>query len=395
MSVLHVITGLNVGGAETMLAKLVEHGTRDPLLQPHVLSLLSPGAMQGRIRSRGVPINTLAMRQGAPAPRDLVRLVAAARRVRPALVQGWMHHGNIAATIAAAGLPGRAPVVWNIRHSLVDIAFEKPLSRAVLRLGRLLSGTPAAIIYNSEVAARQYRDFGFRSDRALVIPNGFDCDQFRPRAEAPAALRAVFGIRNDAIIVAVVARHHPMKDHATLVEAVRRARVQGHDLHLLVVGAGFDAPPPELAARLAEALPADRLTLSPERADVADWLGGADIVVLPSAWGEGFPNILGEAMASGVPCIATDVGDCRSIVGSCGRIVPVRNPGAMAAALGWLSGLGSEGRARLGTAARERIVGNYALARIAALYDGLYTSVLRDRGPPPPLATSLPKATSA
>lgn len=384
MSVLHVITGLNVGGAEAMLAKLIEHGFDEALLAPQVLSMLPPGRVAPRIIAAGAAVTTLGMTQGRPSMAAVLRLRAQVRRQRPALLQGWMHHGNLAATLAAAMAPRdhgrRLPVVWNMRHSLVDIAHEKPLSRAVLRLGRRLSGSPDAIIYNSEVAARQYAAFGFSAERAIVIPNGFDCSRFRPRADAGPALRRRFGIAAEPIVVAMVARQHPMKDTPNLVEAVRLARAAGHDLHLLLVGTGTDAPAPELAAALARALPADRLTLAGERADVADWLSGVDIVALPSAWGEAFPNILGEAMASGVPCVATDVGDSAAIIGAFGRVVPPRDSAALAAAIGALAGLEAPARAALGAAARERIVRLFDIEPITARYAALYRSVLMTRG---------------
>src|SRR3546814_6923071 len=97
-----------------------------------------------------------------------------------------MHHAVLAATAAQRMLPSRPPIVWNIRHSLSDISHEKPMTRAVLRLCAKLSRIPSAIIYNSHVAARQYEAFGFPAGAAVVIPNGFDCDQFQPRAGARA-----------------------------------------------------------------------------------------------------------------------------------------------------------------------------------------------------------------
>ena len=377
MSLLHVITGLNVGGAETMLAKLIESGERDPeRLRPEVLSLLAPGKLADRIRARSVPVHSLGMNLGLPSARAAWRLARIARTVRPGLLLGWMHHGNLAATCASWALPGRPPVIWNIRHSLVDIAYEKPLSRAVLRLGAALSRSPAAIIYNSMTAARQYEAFGFPGEKTVVIPNGFDCHQFRPRDGAREMLLQAYGIDPAATIVGMVARMHPMKDHAMLVDAVARARSSGHDLHLLLVGTGTDEPPPELAAAISRALPADRVTCAGERDDVAVWLSGLDLLALPSAWGEAFPNVLGEAMASGVPCVATDVGDSGWIIGDTGRLVPPRDPAAMAAALARLTEAGADARRRMGEAARARVVACFSLGQIAGRYAALYEAVL-------------------
>ena len=372
-TVLHTITGLHTGGAETMLAKLIE---ADLYLRPVVLSLLEPGVVAGRIRAQNISVRSLGMREGVPSLAALAQLIRESRRVQPDLVQGWMHHGNLAATFASWAAPHRPPVVWNVRHSLVALAHEKPLTRAVLRLDARLSRTTAAIIYNAKVSARQYEAFGFHPERTVVIPNGFDCEQFRPRPEARSLLRQKFGIDERVPTIGMVARYHPMKDVANLVEATRRVRARGPDAHLLVVGRGFDHPPPEIETMAREALPPERLTMAGESHDVARWLSGLDVLVLPSAWGEGFPNILGEATACGVPCVATDVGDSAWIIGPHGSVVPPRNPEALASALARMLELDPGQRRQLGQAARARTINLFSLNCVAQQYEALYERVL-------------------
>lgn len=379
MMVLHTITGLHVGGAEAMLANLVEHSA-DARIRPIVLSMMAPGPVAGRIRASNVSVRTLDMREGAPSLAAAVRLAREARRIRPDLIQGWMHHGNLAATFASWSSPKRPPAIWNVRHSLVDIALEKPLTRAILRLEARLSRGTAAIVYNSRTAARQYEAFGFETERTIVIPNGFDCARWRPQPGARARLEREFGVSPESVVVAQVTRLHPMKDPETLVEAVRRVRERGLDAHLLLVGRGFERPPAGLATRIKTSLPPERVTLAGERHDVAAWLAGVDILTLPSAWGEGFSNILGEALASGVPCVATDVGDSAWIVGEHGRIAAVRNPEAFAAALAELIELGPEGRRRMGEAGRARVVALFSLAESVRQYEALYEQVIRRAG---------------
>lgn len=376
MKLLHIITALNVGGAETMLAKLLEHPVigRHPL-QQQVLSLVTPGPMAARLEVAGVRVRSLGMREGIPsvsAPAQLARVV---RSVRPDLIVGWMHHGQLAATIAARSLRPRPPVIWNVRHSLSDLRHEKMLSRAVLRLCASLSRGPAAIVYNSSNARTQYERFGYHADRGRIVANGFECDRYRPCADARAALMRTFDIAGEPVIVGMVARAHPMKDVETLIEAVRRVRRRGIDLHLLIAGKGMDgsAGPRSLVA---DALPPDRVTVAGHRTDVPAWLAGLDILAVPSAWGEGFPNVLGEAMASGVPCVATDVGDSRWIIGNTGSVVQPRDPEAMAEALAMLAGLGPDGRKQLGEKARARVIDKFSMPEIAARYAVLYDDVL-------------------
>lgn len=353
-----------------MLAKLVSHpAARRNGLRHEVLSLLAPGSVAERIRAAAVPIHTLRMQRSLPGVVSLARLAAVVRAVRPAILQGWMHHGNLAASIGGWLQPGRPSVLWNIRHSLADINVEPRTTRAILRWQARTSHGPASIIYNSRAAATQYAAIGFDSESAIVIPNGFNCTDFAPDSSARARLGATFGIRGNAAIVAMVARNHPMKSVENLVEAIAMARKAGHDLHLLLVGKGMDRGIPAL--RL---LPADRQTVSGERGDVARWLPGADIVALSSRWGEAFPNILGEAMACGVPCVTTDVGDSGWVVGNTGLVVPPGDIAALAHALGRLDRLGSDGRRMLGRAARARAMAEFSLEKVARRYGGLYAS---------------------
>ena len=372
----HVTTSLDMGGAQAMLVKLIEAGAGNERNDSSVLSLMRPGVMLPALRGAGCPVYSLDMKRGMVGPVGLVRLLRITARVSPDVIQGWMYHGNLAASVAGFAQGSQVPVVWNVRHSLSNPALETRTTRRLLALSARMSRSAAAIIYNSQVAAREHEAIGFASGRATYIPNGFDCDFYKPDRSRRSYLRTLFGIADDAVVVAMVARLHPMKDHAMLVEAVAQARGAGVNLHLLLVGTDLDKPPPALAKLIADCLPEECVTLASERTDVADWLPGVDIIALSSAWGEAFPNILGEAMACGLPCVATDVGDCASILGEAGLTVPARNVDAMAAALVRIVALGEAGRVSMGVAARERVVNLFELRHVALQYRRLYAAVL-------------------
>lgn len=373
-SVSHIATSLNMGGAQTMLVKLIEAEAACRTDVRHsVVSLLHPGVLAAGLGP--TPVYSLGMKRGLPGPAAILRLMRISAHVRPDLLQGWMYHGNAAASVASLAQTRRPPVLWNVRHSLADLQNESRTTRTLLNLSARLSRTTAAILYNSHAAARQHEAIGFAAERSVVIPNGFDCRRFRPDPTRRAVLQELFGVPAEPIVVAMVARLHPMKDQAMLVDAVVRARKAGHDLHLMLAGTDLNAPPPALAARIAQ-LPDDRVTLIGERTDVADWLGGVDILALSSAWGEAFPNILGEAMACGIPCVATDVGDSAWIISDAGLIVPPRDAEAMAAALGQLAGDVNE-RHRRGAAGRARVTEHFEIEKIASRYRQLYLSIMR------------------
>ncbi|MDX3909602.1 MAG: glycosyltransferase [Sphingobium sp.] len=371
MKVLHVITGANVGGAETMLARLLDHQKRVPGIEAEVATLMPPGFVGRRMAASGVSVRSLGMRSVLSAVPAFLRLVAMIRRERPDIVIAWMHHAQIAATCAVWLARTRTPVIWNVRHSLGGFTEEKWLTRLVLRVQARISKMPAAIIYNSHAAAAQYRAHGFASKRQEVIPNGIDM----PTPQASVTARRLFTISPDVALIGMIARAHPMKDVANLLSAFQRICAAGMPAHLLLVGEGMDRPADDHVQALA-ALPKGSWTLSGHRADVGEWLGGLDILVLPSAWGEGFPNIVGEAMARSVPCVGTNVGDMEWIIGATGRTVPPRNPAALAAALTELLTMPAAERKALGAAAQERIRTNFALADIASRYAALCREIV-------------------
>lgn len=371
MIVLHIITAINVGGAETMLCKYLENNSAEGTKHV-VLSLMKPGAKAARIKALGIPVYTLGMKHWLPGPLEALRLVRLVNIIRPDLLHGWMYHGNLAASFAHAAVASNLPLVWNVRHSLADPKRENWRTRILLKISAGISGRPSAIIYNSAVAAVQHQEVGYSPDNGLVLPNGFDFDHFRPNGEARKRLNLEFGIDPDVVLVGKIARLHPMKDHAMLVEAVALARAHGHDFHLLMIGEGLATPPQDIQDQINRLLPANRVTLSGERSDVADLLPGLDILAVSSAWGEGFPNVIGEALACQVPIVATDVGDSASIVADSGVVVPPGDAEAFAIALAEIASLGSEGRKALGSAGRNRGKENYGLWQIAKRYDDLH-----------------------
>ena len=379
--VLHVITGLNVGGAENMLAKLLE-GAAAGEERGSVVSLLEPGPIAERIRACGVRIDSLNMRRGMPTLSSIIALARIVRETAPDVIHGWMYHGNLAASLASMmAKPGvlagqGVPLVWNVRHSLADTRRETWKTRALLRLSVRMSRQPAAIIYNSQVALEQHQAIGFSSQRSIVLPNGFDCAKYKPDAKARDRLCGEFGIDPGTLIVGIVARLHPMKDHAALIDAVALARTQGMDIHLLMIGDGLASPPETIAARIARQLPADRISHCGARSDVASLMPGLDILAMSSAWGEAFPNVIGEALACGVPVVATDVGDSAVVVGPGGLIVAPCSPRDLASGILQLGELGREGRRTMGIAGRRHIVENYALDAICERYRIMHQSIL-------------------
>ncbi len=362
-----------------MLYKLLS-GADSRRFRHAVVSLGRPSRLDPRINSLGVPVHNVGMRPARlPTPSQLRRLAAAVRGIDPHLVHGWMYHGSLAAQLAARMAAPRAPVVWSIHSCNDDLTLEKRLTAAIIRLCRRLSARPARIIYVSEASRRQHEQMGYEAARAHVIPNGFDTTHFAPSSEARASVRAELGVSEDHLLIGLIGRFHPMKDHINFLRAAALLSEDYHAARFLLVGREVDASNAVLRRLIARWGLEGRALLLGERGDIPRLIAASDICALSSSYGESFPLVVGEAMACGVPCVVTDVGDAARLVGQTGLVVPPRDSEALAEAWRELIRLGSDGRTQLGEAARQRIRENFLLANVIAQYETLYQTVLRER----------------
>jgi glycosyltransferase involved in cell wall biosynthesis len=283
-----------------------------------------------------------------------------------------MYHGNLFATLAGIG----KKTAWNIRANLSDktIREDKRLTRAIIRLGGYLSFLPAAILYNSYESLESHGKYGYSRSRAEVIPNGFDTEVFRPNPAAKARLRSEWGIPKGCAVVGLVGRYHPIKDHPNFLEAARVLSAQGARARYVLAGTRIDHENHELAALLKEKGLEKHVVLLGERSDMHEVTAAFDIAV-SSSRSEAFANVVGEAMACGVPCIVTDVGDSRRIIGETGLAVPPSDPDSLAGALKHMISQGKE-REEAGKKARARVCREFSLAAVASKYESLYARML-------------------
>jgi glycosyltransferase involved in cell wall biosynthesis len=361
MRVVHVITSLDTGGAEIALHKLLaEQGGASQ--DAGVVSLLGVGPVGARIAALGVPVVGLGMRPGRPGPGALVRLLRVLRRERPQLVQTWMYHADLLGGVAARMLG--IPVVWGVRQGKLGPG-DKWLTRFTRRVCASLSWwMPRAIVCNSSASVEIHVQAGYSREKFVFIPNGFDLSRFQPSPALRAALRRELGIPAEARLVGLVARYHPHKDHATFLRAAARVRERCPDAQFVLCGQDVSWDNAELAGLV------DSLSLRPavhllgRRDDVERVDPALDVACLSSAT-ESFPNVLGEAMACAVPCVATDCGEVRELLGDTGRVVPVRDPAALAGALVEILELEPRAREALGAAARERVKATYDIREVA------------------------------
>jgi glycosyltransferase involved in cell wall biosynthesis len=369
---MHMITGLGVGGAETMLAKLLS-ATNKSLFASTVVSMTEPGPLAPTIRSLGVPVHSLGLTRGIPSPSALPALLKLIRDFRPDVLQTWMYHADILGVFAARA--ARVPVlVWNIRCSDLDFPNAGFGLRSVFAAHGLLSRFSSATVVNSAAGMSFHQRHRHHPPRWEQIPNGFDLDRFRADQGLRTRVRAELGLGADDIAIGMVARFDQFKDHATFLAAAKILHEREPRAVFALAGKGMTTDNAAIMRHVEAARLGPRVRLLGEYSDPSRLLPCLDIATLCSHT-EGFPNAVGEAMSCELPCVATDVGDSALLIGGCGRLVPPRDPPAVAQCWLDLIALGEAGRKHLGAAARARIEERYSLARIVTAYEALYTEL--------------------
>lgn len=378
MKVAHVITSLDTGGAQIMLQQLLAATDRDRF-EPVVFSLTTVGTVGKQLRQMGIPVRALGMRASRPSPRRAALLAWQFRQEQPDLVQTWMHHGDLIGGMAAR-LAGNIPVVWGIHHTTFDPALLKRRTRLTLATcARLSHWVPDRIVCCAETSRTVHAARGYDASKMLVIPNGFDLTRFQPDPTAREAIRTELGLAPETPLIGLIARFDPQKDQRNFVQAAGLLAAMRPDVHFVLCGDEIDWHNPALAEWVAIAGIHDRCHLLGRRTDTPRIQAALDIGTIASSWGEAFPLVIGEAMASGVPCVVTDIGDSARLVGDTGVVVPPRDAPALAAAWQQLLALSPADRQLRGAAARQRIIDHYNLTDIAHRYERLYQDVLQAR----------------
>lgn len=375
MRVLIVTTDLAVGGAEMVLLSLVKAIDRAGF-EMDVVSLAGDGPIGEEIRSSGVRVRSLGMVPGLPNPVALGRLAAWIRSDKPDLVHTWMYHADLVGGLAAQ-LGGTRRTIWTLHHSNLNRRLNRQstlwIAAACSRLSHYL---PAKIVCTSQAALNAHAAIGYDRRRMMVLHNGFNCEDFRPDLGVRDEVRREEHVSGEAHLIGLVARFHPQKDHWTFLAAARRLSADFPSVEFILAGSGIVEDNPILRGWIREFGLERRTHLLGERSDIERVMAALDLAVSSSA-GESLPNAIGEAMACGVPCVVTDVGDSALLVGATGRVVPPGDPQALAAAMGELLGLPRDLRQRLGIEARRRIQDNFSASRMVSRYEELYQLVAR------------------
>jgi glycosyltransferase involved in cell wall biosynthesis len=373
IKILHLITGLDTGGAEVSLQRLTGAMARDRF-ENVVVSLTAPGALSASIREQGIRVDAIRMPRSLPTPPAIWRLYRLLRLERPDILQTWLYHSDLAGLLTgrAAGVPA---IAWNIRCSNMGEEYRRGIKGSLISLLARLSRYPDAIVANSHAGRDEHAALGYSPRRWAVLENGFDLKIFKPEVYARASLRNEIGLPHDSVLIGLVARFDPMKNHEGFMCAAAELLSTDPAVHFVLVGDGIDDGNRDLNRLIDRLGIRHRIHLLGRREDVPKITAGLDIATCCSL-GEGFPNVVGEAMACAVPCVVTDVGDAARIVGDTGIVVPASNVQALARGWHELLAKGAAGRAELGRRAVARIESEYSLTRCVERYQDFFESLL-------------------
>lgn len=369
LRVTFVVRRLSIGGAERQLATLV--AGFDPVrIKATVLTMYPGGEISEELRRHGrvdvVPV-------GKRGRWDLIgfggRLLDACRQSRPDVIYGWQTVANELAWLCARRLD--RPIVWGIRASVFGAGTYHWSLGPVLRMGARLTPYVDAVVCNSQAGRITHEALGYAPSRMHVIFNGIDTKRFMPDARHRRETRAEWGIPAEATLIGMVARIDPHKGIDQFLAAAAEMPNRP-DLHFALVGPGRAEDRAALRSACGESPFAARLHLLDALSDAERIYPALDMLVSAS-WAEGFSNSIAEAMACGVPCVVTDVGDSAYIVGDTGVVVPARDPRllrrAMETVLAWTD------RVARGERARQRIVESFSVAQLVERSSALLEAV--------------------
>jgi glycosyltransferase involved in cell wall biosynthesis len=374
MNVLHIIIGLDVGGAEMMLKRLVESHAGNLAYRRVVVSLTDIGKLGPQLQSNGVKVYSLGMRSAFDIPLVLWRLVRLIRTTRPDIVQTWMYHADLLGGLAAR-MAGNRHVIWGIRTT--DVRAGGSSATVIVRwlCARLSNWVPQMIVCAAEASRQSHIAVGYDAKKMVVVPNGYDFSWLKASFEERQLLREQCGINQDDVVVGSLGRFHAVKDQENFVRAASLLAPQYPQLRFLMLGRGLDWDNAQLVDWIVSTGFKDRFILLGERKDVPQCLAAMDIFCLHSRT-EGFPNVLAEAMAMGLPCITTDVGDAAMLLADTGVVVPKENSAALAQGVEKLLALDLDARHALGVRAKARVEAEFSMARARERFEEIYRQVL-------------------
>lgn len=358
-----------------MLLKLLRQQAKDKSSTHIVVSLMDKGSRGDEIGSLS-ELYCLNLNRGSISIGALYKLLKIIKSNNPDVIHSWMYHANILAYLV--NLVFKKPLVWGIRCSLDNIKNLKPNTRLIVKFCAIVSSRIDRITYNSNISIDQHIRYGFSERNAEFIANGFELDKFNRENKTKSKMDfSSLSVPEGVTVLGHVARFHPMKNHKgfirTIAPILRRKRGK---LFCIMAGTNVDLNNRELVDLINELNVSNYFLLLGERADLKNVYHLFDFLVSPSLWGEGFPNVVGEAMSCGIPCIVSQVGQSSDIVGDCGYVYLPTQPDQLIACIETALQLTEEKYQELSEKCVKTIQHHYAIKTISDKYTKIYEKLV-------------------
>ena len=372
MKVVHIITSLGDGGAEHTLFKICKF---DKSNQHIVISIKGPEKYFSLLKNLGIKVYCL--NANFFSIHKFFFLIKLLRSLNPNIVQTWLVHADFFGGTAAY-LAGIKNIIWNIRYSNFKIGKAKLTTILIIKLLSKLSHLiPRFIIVNSKRAKKMYEIEGYDKKKLRFISNGFDLSILKPNKLQKINFKKKHKVKKQIPLIGNVARYDPKKDHLNLINALSIIRSKNIDFFCILVGANINQKNIELISQIKRLKLSNYVKLIVQHDDFRQVMNGLDVYVQSSSYGEGFPNVVAEAMACGTPCIVTDVGDSRFVVGKNGWVVPPDNSIKLAKAIEKvLTEIDTNYWSKRCNKARSRIKENFNINKMIKCYSNLWINVL-------------------
>lgn len=367
MKITHIIIGLGIGGAELMLKRLVEGLNGKDGMHHSVISLTDLGPVGQQLLDNGIHVKSLGMKNILSIPTTFIKLRRELKNKKPDIVQTWMYHADFLGGLAAKSL-GIHNVIWNVRNTHLNS--NGKFNMVFRKICAYLSyKVPKEIIYVSQSAYNEHLKQKYRSNIGKIIGNGFDTAKYSFSRRNREKYRSDFKLEDSDIAVFSIGRYVPAKDHSTFVAAICLAARTNPKIKGVLVGRDIQLDLFDLSDSEKK-----YFIMTGQRADIAELLSAADIFCLHSIT-EGFPNVLGEAMSVGIPCITTDAGDAALILKEKKYVVDVGDFSAISRKIIELSNEPDSVIAAIANKNTENIVRNYSISSILDQYIALYKAL--------------------
>lgn len=371
--IVHVIIGLTAGGAELMLERLILNSSKHHQQFEHsVISLTNLDIVGPKLQKQGIQVHSLGMTSLGTLPLTLFKLRNLIKKIKPDVVQTWMYHADLLGGLAAKSL-GIKKIIWGIRNT--ELNTSKSLSRrAITQLCSKLSySIPSHIVCVANTAMQTHvKQGGYDQSKMIVIPNGFDTNRFKPDETQRNTLRGKLNINPDELVIGSIGRFDPVKNHANFIKACIKLLEEGFKFKVLLAGRDVDLKNPTISKLFKDASLQEYFIFLGEITDTPSFYNAIDIFCLCSTT-EGFPNVLGEAMACAKVCLTTDAGDAWLILADNGfRINSTRSSDIATALESKVLNNTINHLNDISNSARKSIIENYAIDTIISKFEDLY-----------------------